>query len=333
MQTRGAGKRRAEGEGRGEQDYRTGWSRGNHEHFNPWYWLKSEGYTSSQCRKSHPSPPLPTTSASVDKPNTPLPHLHTRPPSPRWEFPVPRGPAPLHAQEDRRGDLPSPQTLRLPDLRAQLLTRIPPAPVCLRRRPGPSREHVPPLPGRSNKVPELWEPERPSVARSCPRGKRIPALQARLRDCVLRRDQVCLLSGNCNHGNLEVAQVLTPDYIKIWQTKSENGHLLSSEPNGMPEGDEWRYDARVALTMDLLLNLSHASFDPAPLLAEFYKIDVKMVRYGLTEYETHDIILRLGAEVLHREGFVGSHVEEYNATIECGAETLEELLAQARGES
>ncbi|RKO90748.1 hypothetical protein BDK51DRAFT_41274 [Blyttiomyces helicus] len=96
-------------------------------------------------------------------------------------------------------------------------------------------------PGDPTKVPELGEPERPSLALSCPRGKRLPALQARLRDCVLRRGQ-----GDC----LDWSQT-RPNEIE---------DLFSGEPNRRPEGEEWGYDARVALTMDLLLHWLYAAF-------------------------------------------------------------------------
>ncbi|RKO94308.1 hypothetical protein BDK51DRAFT_42157 [Blyttiomyces helicus] len=73
---------------------------------------------------------------------------------------------------------------------------------------------------------------------------RVGTMQRKLREAVLRRDQVCVVTGCFDLSRLQTTHVLTPEYIRFWSKSFQNRLQFSGEPNRLGRG--WSYDVSAA---------------------------------------------------------------------------------------
>ncbi|KAI8587213.1 hypothetical protein BDZ88DRAFT_249102 [Geranomyces variabilis] len=145
--------------------------------------------------------------------------------------------------------------------------------------------------------------------------------QSKLRSCVMRRDQVCVVTGAYEESELEAAHVLTTEYATSWLT-AERLSLLSSTPNGLGVFAR-AYDARVALTMS---RNTHSLFDN---FAFSIYVGADKVARIFVFAERDRARLRHGKEVTLPTAPSRSESADYFASIFPSPEILNEHFRQA----
>ncbi|KAJ3181477.1 hypothetical protein HDU87_001086 [Geranomyces variabilis] len=145
--------------------------------------------------------------------------------------------------------------------------------------------------------------------------------QSKLRACVMRRDQICVVTGAYEESELEAAHVLTTEYATSWLT-AERLSLLSSTPNGLGVFAR-AYDARLALTMS---RNTHSLFDN---FAFSIHVGADKVARIFVFAERDRARLRHGQEVTLPTAPSRSESADYFASIFPSAEILNEHFRQA----